>query len=545
MSSWRFLDLASPYVDYVLDLTAEVLDRYAPVDGIFFDIVRQSPLAQRPPWHVHSPGQGEIDGRHDSLDSVLQIERRFLGRASELVRRANPAATVFFNSRLRPDRFPELGSRAELPWYSHIEIESLPSGEWGYNHYPLFAAYFQTLEHPLVGMTGVFHTSWGDFGAIKPQAALDYECSRMIATGAACSIGDHLHPSGVLDSTTYKRIQQTYSKIDALEPWCRDAQPVTEIGIVLAESGERFNVTGRDSDEGAMRMMLELHRPFQFIDLDADLSPYKVVILPDTVAVSDEYADHIKRYLSGGGSILLTHQSGLGLDGTAFAPFLSEALGIQYVSEAPHSPDFLVVAPALDARLGAYHQVLHERGSLIESQGAEVLAHMGLPFFSRTPEHFFGHRQAPFRRASRHPSITQHGRGIYCHSPLFRAYRRRAIPAYRDLIGVLLERLIPDPVLQTSDMPSTAEVQVLQQPSHDDRYVVHIVHAVPQRRGEDIDIVEDVLPLRHCRVGVRAGRQVDAVMLAPGEQLLSHETEKGVTWVTVPDVNGHQVIVFS
>jgi hypothetical protein len=111
-------------------------------------------------------------------------------------------------------------------------------------------------------------------------------------------------------------------------------------------------------------------------------------------------------------------------------------------------------------------------------------------------------------------------------------------------IGVLLERLIPDPVLQTSDMPSTAEVQVLQQPSHDDRYVVHIVHAVPQRRGEDIDIVEDVLPLHHCRVGVRVGRQVDAVMLAPGE-LLSHETEKGVTWVTVPDVNGHQVIVFS
>lgn len=74
-----------------------------------------------------------------------------------------------------------------------------------------------------------------------------------------------------------------------------------------------------------------------------------------------------------------------------------------------------------------------------------------------------------------------------------------------------------------------AEVQVLQQPSHNDRYVVHIVHAVPQRRGEDIDIVEDVLPLHHCRVGVRAGRQVEAVMLAPGEQLLSHDTEKGVT----------------
>src|SRR5689334_5891031 len=33
LSSWRFLDLASPYVDYVMALTEEVLDRHGPAGG--------------------------------------------------------------------------------------------------------------------------------------------------------------------------------------------------------------------------------------------------------------------------------------------------------------------------------------------------------------------------------------------------------------------------------------------------------------------------------------------------------------------------------
>src|SRR5207247_2203868 len=151
------------------------------------------------------------------------------------------------------DQDPEAGSRPELAYYSHVEIESLATGGWGYNHFPLFAGYFQTLGHPMLSMTGIFHTSWGDFGSIKPQAALDYECARAVAAGAACSIGDHLHPRGALEKPLYERIGSTYSRIEALEPWCREAEPVAEIGILLAETGPRRAMTGREEDEGAVR----------------------------------------------------------------------------------------------------------------------------------------------------------------------------------------------------------------------------------------------------------------------------------------------------
>ncbi|CAA9547741.1 MAG: GH151 [uncultured Thermomicrobiales bacterium] len=546
LSSWRFLDFASPYVDYVLACTEEVLDRYGPVDGIFFDIIRQGDDGNGSVWRRRRLREEGVDPRDPVAlrDFETRIERGFMERASALVRGRTPEATIFYNSRLRPDRDPALGSRAELPFYSHVEIESLPGGGWGYNHYPLFAAYFQTLPWPILGMTGIFHTHWGDFGSIKTEPALRYECARMLASGAACSVGDHLHPRGALDAATYERLGAVFGGVAAVEPWCVGAEPVPEVGVLLAETGPRFATVGRESDEGALRMLLELHRPFRFLDRDADLAPYAVVIAPDDVPFDEAYAAKIGEYLDGGGSLLLTHRAGLSPEGDRFAPALAAALGVEYAGEAPETPDFLVAGPELGEALAGYHQVLYDRGSAVRATGAETLARVGVPYFTRSPEHFFGHRQAAFDHATDLPAVTQRGRVIYCHSPLFGAYRQHAVPAYRDLIGALLDRLVPDPALQTPGLPTTAEVALLRQPD-EGRTVLHLIHAVPQRRGPVIDVVEDVLPLADVRVGVRLPRPAATVTLAPGGEPLAHEERDGVTWVSVPRVAEHQVVVFA
>ncbi|MCZ8098068.1 MAG: hypothetical protein O9972_09145 [Burkholderiales bacterium] len=48
-------------------------------------------------------------------------------------------------------------------------------------------------------MTGKFHTTWGEFGGFKTADALRYVASAMLAFGAACSVGDQVHPSGELE----------------------------------------------------------------------------------------------------------------------------------------------------------------------------------------------------------------------------------------------------------------------------------------------------------------------------------------------------------
>lgn len=540
---WRLMDLATPYAEYVLAQTEEVLKRYGPVDGIFFDIVRQDingHYAALRRARMLADGI-DITNRAAMLAWAQQVERAFMEKAHALVLASNRQATVFFNSRLRVDRDPQQGSRAELPSYTHIEIESLPSVQWGYNHYPLFAGYFQTLGQPLLGMTGIFHKSWADFGGLKPEAALLYECARMAATGAACSVGDQLHPRGKLDQAAYKRLGAVYGRMAALEPWVAGAQAVPEIGVLLAETGPRFHVVGREIDEGAMRVLLELHRPFQFLDAAAELSPYKLIIVPDTLPLDGALLTKVQNYVNNDGALLLTHRAGLTPAGDRFAL----EIGVEYQGDAPHSPDFFVAGTELGAPLTDYYQVLYDRGSRVcPLAGTSVLAQVGEPYFTRSPEHYMSHQHTPYNTLGNYPAVTQHGNSVYCHSPLFGAYRKHAVPYYREIIGALLARLVPEPVIATPGLPTTAEVYLLRQPEHGNRYILHIIHATPQRRGDGIEIVEDILPLFHVHVGLRADQPISRVALAPGGEQLAHETKAGITWVTVPEVHGHQVVVF-
>ena len=50
--------------------------------------------------------------------------------------------------------------REILKHYTHIEIESLPGGSWGYSFYEMAARYERNLGLETMGMTGAFHRSW-------------------------------------------------------------------------------------------------------------------------------------------------------------------------------------------------------------------------------------------------------------------------------------------------------------------------------------------------------------------------------------------------
>ena len=95
-------------------------------------------------------------------------------------------------------------NRRNMDAFTHWELESLPSGHWGYIHFPLTQRYARTLGLPCLSHTGKFHTAWGDFHSFKNQAALEYECFRMLAMGAGPFVGDQLPPDGQIEEHVYK-----------------------------------------------------------------------------------------------------------------------------------------------------------------------------------------------------------------------------------------------------------------------------------------------------------------------------------------------------
>jgi hypothetical protein len=163
------------------------------------------------------------ESEEDRYRQAHRVALAYMKRFYDLVLKSSKEATVFFNGRGH-------GNLAEeMAFQTQHEIESLPTGGWGYMYFPKNVRLARTLPPPYMGMTARFHKSWADFGGLKPYAALEYETAQMMANGARCSIGDQMHPRGTLDRASYDLIGRVYQRVEAREPWLLDAQVQTQI----------------------------------------------------------------------------------------------------------------------------------------------------------------------------------------------------------------------------------------------------------------------------------------------------------------------------
>ncbi len=547
---WKNLCPNTGYADYVIAQIEEILDLY-PVEGLFIDIVR----------YIGGPcvcstclRQMQVEGV-DPLDETqlyrfsLEAERRFMRRTTRAIRARRPDAAIFYNSRLRVEFDPVLGNRPELDDFTHLEIESLPGGFWGYSHFPLYVRYFQTFNRPLIGMTGRFHTTWGDFGGLRNRAALEFECFQALAHGAGCSIGDQLHPRGRLDPAVYRRIGEVYAGVEAREPWIHGTTALPEVGVLTVNgapgmSGAQLHSWSETlplGDLGALYILEQLKIQFQVLDASSDLSPYRVVILPDSISVDAPLAEKLRAYLKAGGKLLITDRSGLAGDDFR----LAEEMGVHYAGPAAYAPDYLLLEPEIQGDIEPMAHSCEQPGVQVTAvEDARVLAYSGAPYFNRTWEHFCSHQYTPLNLdgggpPGNGPLIIEHGGVIYIARPLFTEYAISAKRVHKQVIGNCLARLLPDPRVGANNLPSTAVVTVRQQQQD---LIVHLLHYIHQRRGRVLDVIEDVLPLHEVEISIRADRRPAEVLLVPENQPAAWSWEAGYVRMRVPVVNGYQIV---
>jgi hypothetical protein len=275
---YRSLCVNTPYVDFLKEHVREVLETL-PTDGIFFDIVQPLDCSCRACREgMLAEGLEPSNGDHRRRYG-LSVINEFKRDMTRFVRQLNSACTIFYNAGHIGPRH-----RAVADAYTHFEIESLPSGGWGYMHFPVTARFARNLGVDVLGMTGKFHTSWGDFHSFKNEAALQFECFHMLALNAKCSVGDQLHPSGRICSTTYDLIGSVYADVEMMEPWCRNAESVTEVGVFTPEefSEGRHNA----AIAGATRILQEAAQQFDILDTQSEFERYRVLVLPDNIPPS-------------------------------------------------------------------------------------------------------------------------------------------------------------------------------------------------------------------------------------------------------------------
>jgi hypothetical protein len=511
---WVILCFNSRYMDYCIAQTMEVLDKFQ-TDGLFFDIIHHNCCCQRCVDLMKRKG---LDPKNETDRYLFNIETvdRFRTRMTQAIRSKNKDCTIFYNS-----GHVDYHIRPTLDLYTHLELESLPSGGWGYDHFPITGRYARRLGKPWLMMTGRFHTTWGDFGSFKHPEALEYECLRTISMGGACSVGDQLHPSAKLEPATYQIIGQSFEQVEKVEKVIQNTQAAAEIGILWSESTlphQTDRGTGlTNSDRGAFRICLEEHLFADFIDLEMDLSQYRVIFLPDKVRLNPQAAAKLNAYLANGGKIICSAESGMKLDSNEFAL----PIPLKVAGPAKYCPEFIAAKKILSHRLPQAPIVMYLKGWDVQPEkNCEVLADAYRPYFNREANLFCSHQHWPVQGPAGRPAAVRAGNVVYFAYPVFEAYGKFASRHYKQMVANALQLLMPDRILK-SNLPSTAQVDLL---TGADRQVFTILHYVPENRSTNIPTIEEALPLVDIQLDLATSGTVKDVKILLGKA-------ENFTWV--------------
>jgi hypothetical protein len=545
---WHMLCVNSPYRDFLKAHVKEILGMM-PVDGFFFDIV--IPMDCSCKWCRADMEKRGIDPSDDAarLAFAHRMLNDWMVEMTAFVRGISKDCGIFYNSGHIGPRHHDV-----IRAFTHLELESLPSGGWGYLDFPLTVRYARTLGLDCMGMTGKFHTSWGDFHSYKNKAALEFECFNMLALNAKCSIGDQLHPNGRLDPVAYDLIGSVYGQVESKEPWCRNAVPVTEIAIVHPEEFE-----GGESQKlpksamGATRMLQEGRHQFDLVDSGQDFSRYRVLVLPDNIPMTPEFAEKLENYLARGGSVIASFESGMDPGRGEFA---LQSLGIRKKSDGPKDPEgrpargrfypqnqyaeYLRPEDPIAKGMAKTEYVMYARGMDLEAIKGDVLAWSIRSYFDRTWQHYCSHLQTPSSGQKSGPAVVRNGNAVYFAHPLFSQYQKNASLWCRDLFLNALEMLLPDPIVRVT-APSSTLATVNEQPG-EKRYVLHLLNYIPERRGEDFDTIEEVIPLYQVAVSVKVKNAVRKVVCVPEQRELKFKRHQERVEFVLPELRGHQMI---
>ncbi|WP_413112736.1 alpha-amylase family protein [Thaumasiovibrio sp. DFM-14] len=541
---YSYLCVNTEYAEFIKEETVELLNKYD-VDGLFYDIVRVKDCSCDACVGMMKEKGIDYTDKAERIKFYTETLNKFREEMSGLVRSINPEATVYYNtSHIFPDY------REFIDTLSHVEVESLPSGEWGYDHYPVIGRYSRMFDMPVLSMTGKFQTSWGDFHSFKNLEALEYECFLPTAFNTACSIGDQMHPDGTLSETTYNLIGQVYNKLEEAEAYIIGAEALVEIGLFNTEECfaglEQKEVEDPDliskSLTAASNILQDSGFQFDVIDSTVELSKYKLLVFPDDYRLSAQLTEKVNAFMATGGKVLMCGM-------TPFNDELSSALipgvGVNPKGRITHKLDYFKRTAALEH---LQEQGIPEEELVMYSGSVEVSAEPGstvlgeaiAPYFDREGTNFCSHRQTPSSRKVIHPSLVATEQSAYFGNPVFEIYADKGARWIRTLVADQCNALLGKPLVKHNG-PKSLITTVNKQESHG-RYVIHLLNYVPESKCRELLIVDSKPVVNNLTLTLTLA---DVKEVIPTDELLQLEDvliEEDSVTLTIKEFQGYQII---
>ncbi len=527
---FRVICFNTPYLEVLKKQVEEVVRKFNPI-GIFLDIVGpRLCFCKNCRKDVIAMGlDPEVQENYWPVADA--VYKKYYTTINEAARAIKPDIRIFHNG-----GHIACGQRERAHANTHLELESLPTGGWGYDHFPKSAKYVKNLGMDYLGMTGKFHSTWGEFGGFKHPNALKYEVALSLANGAKCSIGDQMHPYGFLDDATYELIGAAYAEAEKVEEYCYDTDVIAQIGLLEKEGYERTGSQGSCCDTGANRMLLEGKYLYENIDEECDFSKYKLIILPDSIEVTGELKEKLQQFIKNGGKILCTGCSGLD-ENNEFA----FDLGVKFIGKSDVNPSYY--RPDYEAiGLSSTNYVMFSNKYDVELCGGKVMGYVRNSFFNREPQHFCSHKHTPFTMEDAFPGVVLGKDGGYIAWEIFSEYAQVGSIVLKDTVIRVIDEILGDDKILKTNLPAGAVVTFNEQKA-DSRYVLHALYAAPVVRGKNTQIIEDLVPLHNSEFEIAVDKKIKKVKLVPQNKAMKFKQKNGVVSFKIDEFSCSQIVV--
>lgn len=544
-AAWSYMCVNSPYLDHLCEHIEEVVKTFPDADGLWLDIIKQEQCCC-----VHCRASMAEKGLDFKVEADRLIHRKqvldmYLERSVAAAKKHNPNMGVFHNTSMVPR-----GDRDFFDYFSHLEIEAVPTGGWGYDHLPMSAKYLGAMGYDPLGVTVRFHVVWGELHGYKPTEALRFEAMTMLAHGARVCIGDQLDPLGDLDESAYNMIGDVFDEVERKEPFCTNTTNVADIAILSSSAVRLPGEISREErhcpeDEGALKVLQEGHYLFDVVDQHSDFSGYKLLVLPDRVPLDEALGEKLTAYTNAGGRLLLSGQSGFKPDQSGFAI----DTGAQLLGPSPFDPTFVLADEALRPEgVEGPFVIMGPSLRVQPGEGAQALGDVYEPYFNRTPHHFNGHIHAP---AKTDPSGFACGvrkdNVAYLPHFVFSSYRALGPHTVKAYVQGVINSMIGDELSATiTDFPASGTITVRHQ-SEKNRYLVHLLYGAPRLKGQTplgaLEAIEDLPRLAPAQVTLNLSRSITGVKTLDGEAIAFEQDDDGKVRFETGTIHGHEMYI--
>ena len=509
--SWTTLCPNGSYLDYLKEITHEVCQQFDVSDGVFYDICFIDDACVCESCKAGMIKMGLNPDVFEDARKYYRIKHiEMMETLTGIVHSYKEGAPVFYNGGADMNR-PEYH-----PYQTHYELEDLPTAWGGYDLMPLRAKYFEKYGKHFLGMTGKFHHSWGEFGGFKNKDALKYECADMISIGASMSVGDHLHPLGKIDKSTYNIIGHAFDYADKIEKYSENTKAYSDIAMWSSHNS--------DADMGCSKMLQIMHLEYDVLEAGDDVSKYNCIVLPDKVALSNEDKLKIVQFVKNGGKLIVSGNS------------VFDELGIKNCGSNGFDLDYIqcdideVCTPFLS----------YSNANKVECDG-EVLASLHEPYFNRRVTHFCGHANTPFKmEKAEYPALVKTGNVLYFAHPIFTAYNKSGNYILQKYIMKGFNAIY-NKSLKVEGLPSCGRVR-MRKSEKEGFYALHLLYAPPVNRG-NVCLLEDFPRLDGIKVTFNAQETVKEIVSQPDGEKIPFEVVDGNIVFTVNNLSLHKLIV--